>query len=143
MLTLSVAPAPCELEAVWTGSEELTWDAVAGVAAGVGAGVAATVAAAVWTGAAAGAGEAWVVVVVAAAADGVLLLLLPSGLSPVFRLDSVSAEIVDSCALLPESRLWLMLGAASLDDSEACANTSAGRAAARSIISRQTPPILT
>lgn len=142
-MLLSAAAAPSTLDCVWAGSVELTWDAVAGVAAGVGAGVPAAGAAAVWTGASAAADVAWVVGGVAAAADGVLLLLLPRGLSPVFRLDSVSAEIVDSCALLPESRLWLMLGAAPLDDSEACANTSAGRAAARSIISRQTPPILT
>ena len=140
---LSAAAAPSTLDCVWAGSVELTWDAVAGVAARVDAGVAAA-GAAVWTGAAAGAFEAWAAEGSdAAAAEEVLLLLLPRGLSPVFRLDSVSAEIDDSCALLPESRLWLMLGAAPLDDSEACANTSAGRAAARSMRSRQTPPILT
>ena len=102
-------------------------------------------AAAVWAGVVAGADEACAVIGSDAAAldDVLLLLLLPRGFSPAFLFDNVSAEIGDSFALLPESRLWLMLEAASFDDDgEGCANTSAGRAAARSMRSRQTPPIL-
>jgi len=76
--------------------------------------------------------------------EAVLLLLVPRGFSPVFRFASVSAEIVSPCALPSESRLWLMIGAAPLADAcGVCANAFTGRAAAITMRSRHTPPILT
>ena len=104
--------AAVELDSVLTFSDELIWHGVADVALDV----AAAGAAAVLVEVAAGGDEAWVADGTDATASVEELLLLPRGFSPTFRFDSVSAEIDDSFALLPESRLWLMLGAASLDD---------------------------